>query len=87
MVGCSSPMRQKTKGHKHLKTTCWHNIVPSVGHSNATREQMLHSKATHVTHLYNAQRGLRHREPGVTGHAMLEDNMYCELPRRLPHRA
>lgn len=56
-----------------------HNIVPSVGHSNATREQMLASKATHVTHLYNAQREFKHREPGVTGHAMLEDNMYCEL--------
>jgi len=56
-----------------------HNIVPSVGHSNATREQMLHSKATHVTHLYNAQREFKHREPGVTGHAMLEDNMYAEL--------
>ncbi|WP_203642809.1 N-acetylglucosamine-6-phosphate deacetylase [Levilactobacillus andaensis] len=55
------------------------NIVPSVGHSNATREQLLESRATHVTHLYNAQRGLRHREPGVTGHAMLEDNLYCEL--------
>lgn len=54
-------------------------IVPSVGHSNATREQLLASRATHVTHLYNAQRGLRHREPGVTGHAMLEDNLYCEI--------
>ncbi|GEO67989.1 N-acetylglucosamine-6-phosphate deacetylase [Levilactobacillus spicheri] len=54
-------------------------IVPSVGHSNATREQLLESRATHVTHLYNAQRGLRHREPGVTGHAMLEDNLYCEI--------
>ncbi|WP_040536708.1 N-acetylglucosamine-6-phosphate deacetylase [Schleiferilactobacillus shenzhenensis] len=56
-----------------------HGIVPSVGHSNATRAQMLHSKATHVTHLYNAQREFKHREPGVTGHAMLEDNMYAEL--------
>ncbi|GKT04233.1 N-acetylglucosamine-6-phosphate deacetylase [Furfurilactobacillus sp. WILCCON 0119] len=56
-----------------------HNIVPSVGHSNATREQLLASKATHVTHLYNAQREFKHREPGVTGHAMLENNMYCEL--------
>ena len=56
-----------------------HHIVPSVGHSNATREQLLHSKATHVTHLYNAQREFKHREPGVTGHAMLEDNMYAEL--------
>ncbi len=28
---------------------------------------------------YNAQREFKHREPGVTGHAMLEDNMYAEL--------
>lgn len=56
-----------------------HAIVPSVGHSNATREQMLNSKATHVTHLYNAQREFKHREPGVTGHAMLEEDLYCEL--------
>lgn len=56
-----------------------HNIVPSVGHSNATRQQMLESRASHVTHLYNAQREFKHREPGVTGHAMLEEDMYAEL--------
>lgn len=55
------------------------NIVISVGHSNATRKQLLSSRATHVTHLYNAQREFKHREPGVTGHAMLEDNMFVEL--------
>jgi len=67
-------------GSKAFEAYCLANkIVPSVGHSNATREQLLESRATHVTHLYNAQRGLRHREPGVTGHAMLEDNLYCEL--------
>ena len=56
-----------------------HGIVPSVGHSNATREQMKHSLASHVTHLYNAQREFKHREPGVTGHALLEDNIYTEI--------
>ncbi|MCT8387971.1 N-acetylglucosamine-6-phosphate deacetylase [Leuconostoc lactis] len=56
-----------------------HNIRPSVGHSNATREQLTHSRATHVTHLYNAQRPLHHREPGVTGHAMLESSITAEL--------
>ena len=56
-----------------------HNIVLSVGHSNATRAQMKVSLASHVTHLYNAQRELKHREPGVTGHALLEGNMYCEI--------
>ena len=55
------------------------NIVPSVGHSNATREEMKHSRASHVTHLYNAQREFKHREPGVTGHAFLEDNIYTEI--------
>ncbi|MBE1726809.1 N-acetylglucosamine-6-phosphate deacetylase [Lactobacillus plantarum] len=67
-------------GSREFEKYCLENgIVPSVGHSNATREQLLASKATHVTHLYNAQREFKHREPGVTGHAMLENNMYCEL--------
>lgn len=56
-----------------------HHIVPSIGHSNATRAQLIHSRATHITHLYNAQRPLHHREPGVTGHSMLEDAITGEL--------
>lgn len=56
-----------------------HNIVLSVGHTNATRKELKESRATHVTHLYNAQRGLHHREPGVTGHAFLEEKMYTEV--------
>lgn len=56
-----------------------HNIVLSIGHSNATRAQLMDSKASHITHLYNAQRGLHHREPGVTGHAFLEDSIYTEM--------
>ncbi|SDQ40497.1 N-acetylglucosamine-6-phosphate deacetylase [Carnobacterium viridans] len=56
-----------------------HNIVLSIGHSNATRAQLMDSKASHITHLYNAQRGLHHREPGVTGHAFLEDAIYTEM--------
>ena len=55
------------------------NIVLSIGHSNATRAQLMDSKASHITHLYNAQRGLHHREPGVTGHAFLEDAIYTEM--------
>lgn len=54
-------------------------IVLSVGHSDALRSQLQQSKATHITHLYNAQRGLHHREPGVTGHAFLEENIYAEM--------
>lgn len=67
-------------GAAEFETYCLsQGIVPAVGHSNATRAQLLTSRATHVTHLYNAQRGLHQREPGVTGHALLEDNLTCEI--------
>ncbi len=56
-----------------------HDIVPAAGHSNATRQTMKHSKINHVTHLFNAQRNMQHRQPGLTGHALLEENIYCEL--------
>lgn len=56
-----------------------HHIVLSIGHSNATRAQLCHSRATHITHLYNAQRPLHHREPGVTGHGMIEEAITGEL--------
>ncbi|HAX51445.1 MAG TPA: N-acetylglucosamine-6-phosphate deacetylase [Lachnospiraceae bacterium] len=55
------------------------NIVLSVGHSNALYEQLLKSKASHVTHLYNAQRGLKHREPGVTGFGLMTPGVKTEL--------
>ena len=54
-------------------------IILSAGHSDATYDQLRRSKASHVTHLYNAQRGMKHREPGVTGYGMLTDGVCTEL--------
>ena len=54
-------------------------IVLSAGHSNAQYDCLCESRATHVTHLYNAQRGLNHREPGVTGYGLLGENVFAEL--------
>ncbi|WP_242361468.1 N-acetylglucosamine-6-phosphate deacetylase [Limosilactobacillus antri] len=56
-----------------------HEIVLSVGHSSAKQAQLEQSKATHITHLYNAQRPMHHREPGVTGEALLEKKFYTEI--------
>jgi N-acetylglucosamine-6-phosphate deacetylase len=45
-------------------------IVVSIGHTDATCEQTHKAAdwgATHVTHLFNAQTPLNHREPGVLG--------------------
>lgn len=53
-------------------------VVVSVGHSDATADVVRDAAdagATMVTHIFNAQRGLRHREPGVAGQA-LDDHRY-----------
>lgn len=55
------------------------NIVLSAGHSGATYEQLMDSKVSHVTHLFNGQLGLHHREIGVAGFALLEDDVYAEM--------
>lgn len=54
-------------------------IVPSMGHSDAVREELLDSKTTHATHLYNGMRGLHHREAGVAGHALLSPHIQAEI--------
>ncbi len=56
-----------------------HEIVLSAGHSGATYEQLKQSKASHVTHLFNGQLGLHHREIGVAGFALLEEEVYTEM--------
>lgn len=56
-------------------------IVVSIGHSDAGYdcvERAVGRGATCVTHTYNAQRPLHHREVGVVGAAMLLDELYCE---------
>ncbi|MFL2104652.1 N-acetylglucosamine-6-phosphate deacetylase [Desemzia sp. FAM 23991] len=70
----------ETSDASEFEKICQENdIVLSAGHTNATREEMKQSKARHITHLYNAQRGLHHREPGVTGHAFLDEDTYVEV--------
>lgn len=54
-------------------------IILSAGHSGATYNDLKASKATHITHLFNGQRGLHHREIGVTGYGLLEDEVMVEM--------
>lgn len=58
------------------------NIVASIGHTNATYlETMTATEAgcSHVTHLFNAMRGIHQREPGVVTAALLSDKLSTEL--------
>lgn len=59
-----------------------HGIVASIGHSDATFEEVnkaIESGANHVTHLYNQMSGLHHREPGVVGSVFLRDELKAEI--------
>ncbi|GEK90494.1 N-acetylglucosamine-6-phosphate deacetylase [Alkalibacterium kapii] len=55
------------------------NIILSAGHSGAKYAELKASKASHVTHLFNGQRGLHHREIGVSGFGLLEDDVTVEM--------
>lgn len=54
----------------------------SIGHTAATCEQAIaafDAGARHVTHLFNAQTPLMHRDPGVVGAALCDDRVSTEL--------
>lgn len=61
---------------------CKKGICVSAGHTNATAEQTHHFVSlglSHVTHLFNAQPSLHHRQPGVAGAALTDAHICCEM--------
>ena len=64
---------------KHLSNI---GVVASVGHTGGKYADVVNAVAagaTNVTHTYNAQTGLHHREAGVVGAAMPLDELNCEM--------
>jgi N-acetylglucosamine-6-phosphate deacetylase len=63
-------------------------VLVSVGHSDATARQVT-AAADHgarmVTHLFNAQRPLHHREPGVVGQALTDQRLTSGLITDMHH--
>ena len=54
----------------------------SMGHTNATYDEAaagIEAGVGHVTHLFNAQTALMHRDPGVVGAALTDDRVSTEL--------
>lgn len=65
-------------------------VLVSVGHSDATAAQVAAAAdagARLVTHLFNAQSPLRHREPGVPGQALADGRLTSGLIADLHHVA
>ncbi|WP_433595639.1 N-acetylglucosamine-6-phosphate deacetylase [Lysinibacillus xylanilyticus] len=58
------------------------DVIASIGHSDAdydTTIRAIRAGVTHATHLFNGMRGIHHRDPGVVGAVLLEDDVYVEL--------
>lgn len=57
-------------------------VLVSCGHTDATAEVVsaaADAGARMVTHLFNAQRGIHHREPGVAGWGLADPRLVCGL--------
>lgn len=68
--------------HTFLKGLVKQGIIGSMGHTDATYDEAreaIDKGSTHATHLFNGMRGLHHREPGILGAALLNDNVHVEV--------
>ena len=73
---------EKPGAEAFIRAATAQGIVVSVGHTEADAETTHRAAdwgATHVTHTFNAQTPIHHREPGVPGAALTDDRLYCEL--------
>ncbi len=70
------------EGFKNIKKMKEMGIIVSLGHSDANYDTAVKSFVDggidHITHLFNAQTGLLHREPGIVGASLVSD-VYTEL--------
>ena len=65
-------------------------VLVSVGHTDATARQVAEAAdhgARMVTHLFNAQRPLHHREPGVIGQALTDPRLTSGIIADMRHVA
>jgi len=63
-------------------------FLVQMGHSDATYEQAEEGKragATGITHLFNAMRGFHHREPGLAGFGLMDDEIFVEIIVDMAH--
>ncbi len=63
-------------------------FLVQMGHSDASFEQAEEGKragATGITHLFNAMRGFHHREPGLAGFGLMDEDLYVEIITDMAH--
>lgn len=69
-------------GLELIKYLSENGVVASIGHTDAKYNDVLaavNAGAKNVTHTFNAQTGIHHREIGVAGSALLTDELNAEM--------
>ncbi|MBI5195374.1 MAG: amidohydrolase family protein [Nitrospirae bacterium] len=67
---------------KVIKKCASMGIRVNMGHSDATYKQALDGKkagARSISHIFNAMRQFHHREPGLAGFGLLDEEIYIEV--------
>ncbi len=57
-------------------------VIVNMGHSDATFEEAakgFQAGARGITHIFNAMRSFHHREPGIAGFGLLNDDIFIEV--------
>ena len=65
-----------------IRTISDKGIIVSMGHSDATyaeAESGFRAGARGITHIFNAMRGFHHRDPGIIGFGLLNQDIYIEI--------
>lgn len=67
---------------KLIEKAVYSGVVVSMGHSDATfkeAQEGFKAGASLITHLFNAMRGIHHREPGLAGFGVINQEVYVEV--------
>jgi N-acetylglucosamine-6-phosphate deacetylase len=63
-------------------------FLVQMGHSDASFDQAEEGKragATGITHVFNAMRGFHHREPGLAGFGLMDEDVFVEVIADMAH--
>jgi N-acetylglucosamine-6-phosphate deacetylase len=73
---------ERERGMALLSFLIKHRVVPSIGHSQASYEEVeaaVKKGLKHVTHLFNTMPAFSHREPGLIGAALMLDKLSVDI--------
>jgi N-acetylglucosamine-6-phosphate deacetylase len=90
LLALSTLAPERSRGIDAVRRLADAGVLVSVGHSDATADVVAaaaEAGARMVTHLFNAQRGIHHREPGVAGQALVDPRLTSGLIADLHHVA